>query len=481
MSTVFDKSQFWQRYGLRLLPFADAATEELPLSRIMRLALFQISAGMTFVLLNGTLNRVMIVELGVTAALVSLMIALPLVFAPLRALIGFRSDNYMSYLGWRRVPFLFIGAMLQFGGLAILPFALILLSGDTHWPAWFAQAATAFAFLLVGAGMHTTQTAGLALATDIAPKHSRARVVALLYVMLLLGMVLSSMVFAKLLAPFSQITLIQTVQGAAVLTLLFNLAACYRQEPRNTSITRHDRERPQFSTSWGNYLSDPLTRRFLWALGLGTAAFSMQDILLEPYGGHVLGLNVGATTLLTAILVAGTLVGVGIAAKSMSASGDPCRIGAYGATFGVFAFAVVIFAAPMQSPALFRVGTFAIGLGAGLFSVGMLATEMSRQQSRGTAGMALGAWGAVQATAAGLAIAIGGSLRDFLSYLAAQNAFGAPLNAINTGYLGVYLLEIVLLFITLIVLGPLVGQLVRQSDYTTQSKQTGFGLMSFPG
>jgi hypothetical protein len=38
---------------------------ELPLSRLLRLSLFQVSVGMVAVLLVGTLNRVMIVELGV--------------------------------------------------------------------------------------------------------------------------------------------------------------------------------------------------------------------------------------------------------------------------------------------------------------------------------------------------------------------------------------------------------------------------------
>jgi BCD family chlorophyll transporter-like MFS transporter len=40
---------------------------------------------MATALLVGTLNRVMIVELGVPAWLVALMVALPLVFAPFRA------------------------------------------------------------------------------------------------------------------------------------------------------------------------------------------------------------------------------------------------------------------------------------------------------------------------------------------------------------------------------------------------------------
>ncbi len=94
----------WQRLGPRFLPFADAATAELPLGRLLRLSLFQVSVGMAMVLLTGTLNRVMIVELHVPAWLVGLMVSLPLVFAPFRALIGFKSDTHRSVLGWRRVP-----------------------------------------------------------------------------------------------------------------------------------------------------------------------------------------------------------------------------------------------------------------------------------------------------------------------------------------------------------------------------------------
>ena len=80
---------FWNRLGTRFLPFADAATAELPLGRLLRLSLFQVSVGMAAVLLTGTLNRVMIVELGMASWAVAAMVSLPLLFAPLRALIGF--------------------------------------------------------------------------------------------------------------------------------------------------------------------------------------------------------------------------------------------------------------------------------------------------------------------------------------------------------------------------------------------------------
>jgi BCD family chlorophyll transporter-like MFS transporter len=134
---------------------------------------------MAAVLLNGTLNRVMIVELGVPTWIVALMIAIPLLVAPFRALIGHRSDTHKSVLGWRRVPYIWFGTMMQFCGLAIMPFALILLSRADVFT--LGLVASCGAFLLVGMGMHVTQTAGLALATDIAPKDKRPRVVALLY------------------------------------------------------------------------------------------------------------------------------------------------------------------------------------------------------------------------------------------------------------------------------------------------------------
>jgi MFS transporter, BCD family, chlorophyll transporter len=448
-------ARVWTQVGVRFLPFADAATAELPLGRLLRLALFQVSVGMAVVLLTGTLNRVMIVELGVPAWLVALMIALPLAAAPFRVLIGFRSDTHRSALGWRRVPYIWFGSLLQFGGLAIMPFSLLILSGDTTGPTWVGHASAALAFLLVGAGLHTTQTAGLALATDLAPEDSRPRVVALLYVMLLIGMAGSAAVFGLLLLDFTQLKLIQVVQGAAVVTLVLNAIALWKQEARRPELTRQDLPRPAFGPAWQTYIANDRAVRFLVAVGLGTAGFNMQDILLEPYGGEVLGLSVSATTLLTAILVVGTLLAFAASARLLSRGTDPYRMAAVGTLVGIGGFSAVIFAAPLDSALLFRCGTFLIGAGAGFFAVGTLTAAMSRQNG-GQSGIALGAWGAVQASAAGGAIFLGGALRDFINMLAARGSFGAGFTAPEAGYSFVYHLEIALLFATLIAIGPLV-------------------------
>ncbi len=467
----------WTRVGPRFLPFADAATPELPLGRLLRLSLFQVSVGMAAALLNGTLNRVMIVELGVAAWLVALMVSLPLLFAPFRALIGFRSDTYRSVLGWRRVPFIWMGTLLQFGGLAIMPFALLVLTGKGHAPAEVGHAGAALAFLLVGAGLHTTQTAGLALATDLAPAASRPRVVALLYVMLLLGMALSSLVFGVLLADFSNVRLIQVIQGAAMVTMGLNLLALWKQEPRRTSrVATPDEPRANFREAWRKFTRAGKPVRLLVAVGLGTAGFSMQDILLEPYGGQILHLGVGATSLLTALLAAGSLGGFTIAAHKLGEGTDAHRLAAMGALVGIFAFAGVVFADPLESAFLFRIGTVLIGFGGGLFAVGTLTAAMALRHD-GHNGLALGAWGAVQASAAGLSIFLGGALRDGISSLAAHGMLGPALTGPSVGYSVVYHIEIALLFATLVAIGPL----VRPNHETRPQSSSRFGLAEFPG
>lgn len=446
----------WGGSGSALLPFA-VATPELPLGRLMRLSLFQVSVGMALVLVIGTLNRVMIVELGVAPWLVALMISLPLVLAPVRAFVGHRSDTHRSVLGWRRLPYLWMGTLLQFGGFAIMPFALIVLSGDApNAPAFVGPLASALAFLLVGAGLHTIQTVGLALATDLAPPAARARVVTLLCVMLLVGMLASAVVFGRLLVPFSELRLIQVIQGASVLTLALNFTAVWKQEVRDP--VRHGLAQPRasFRVALRSLGEGARARRRLLSVGLGTMAFSMQDVLLEPYGGQVLHLPVGVTTTLTAMLAGGGLAGFAVSAWLLARGCDRYRLAALGVTAGLAAFAALIFAAPLGSTLLFGAGTLLIGLGSALFVVGTLSAAME-QAEEGQGGLALGTWGAVQAFAAGLAILLGGVTHDVVASVSRSGALGAALSVPSTGYGAVYAIEIVLLFVTLVAIGPLAG------------------------
>ncbi|MGB5863797.1 MAG: PucC family protein [Sulfitobacter sp.] len=463
---------------LKNLPFADAISEELPLKQLLRLSLFQVSVGMAAVMLLGTLNRVMIVELGVMAWIVAVMIAIPVLVAPFRALLGFRSDTYRSAIGWKRIPYLWFGSLWQFGGFAIMPFGLLLLNGEQAvGPAWAGEVGAALAFLLTGLGMHMTQTAGLALAADRATDETRPQVVALLYVMLLVGMAVAAIIIGTLLRDFSQIRLIQVVQGTAVVTIVLNVIALWKQERMNP-MTKAEREaaKPTFSDAWRDLTTNNSAKRLLVTVFLGTLAFNMQDVLLEPYGGEVLGLSVSSTTLLTAMWAFGALIGFGFAARWLQTGMDTHMMAARGLLVGILAFCAVIFAAPLDSGTLFFAGAFGIGLGSGLFAISTLTAAMTLETgSLAGKGLALGAWGAAQATAAGLSIFIGGALRDVVDSAAMAGSFGPGMQNATTGYSVVYHIEIGLLFATLIAVGPLVR------TRRMAPKQAGrVGLADFP-
>jgi BCD family chlorophyll transporter-like MFS transporter len=358
-----------------------------------------------------------------------------------------------------------MGTLMQFGGFAIMPFALLVLAGagqSSQAPVWVGQLAAALAFLLVGAGMHTTQTVGLALATDLAPAHTQPKVVGLMYVMQLVGMMGSAVIFGDLLSDYSPGRLIRVIQAAAILTLVLNVVALWKQEARSRSRKPGQASvgEPSFGDAWRHFCSGPNTVRRLVGVGLGTMAFTMQDVLLEPYGGEILNLSVSHTTYLTATLALGGLIGFGTASRVLSRGADPYRMACWGAWLGLPAFLCVIAAAPMGSIAVFIAGVFLIGLGGGLFAHGTLTATMQMATPEQT-GLALGAWGAVQATAAGVAMAAGGLLRQVLD---------GPLSTAGA-YASVYGLEALMLVLTLLAMAPLIRSRAPATDLPLPDNQ----------
>lgn len=120
-----------------------------------------------------------------------------------------------------------------------------------------------------------------------------------------------------------------------------------------------------------------------------------------------------------------------------------------------------------------------IGFGTGLFSVGTMIAAMGLAQNANS-GMALGAWGAVQASCAGLGVALGGLLRDTLTYTALHDGLGHALAGHATGYGTVYLIEIALLLAALVVIGPVTGMQRNFGQNIGRENKESFGLSEFP-
>jgi len=119
--------------------------------------------------------------------------------------------------------------------------------------------------------------------------------------------------------------------------------------------------------------------------------------------------------MLSASLIFGGLVGFSCASVWLGRRADPFCMANHRAWIGAPGFAIVILSAPSGAPALFAINVLPIGLGERLISHDTL-TVTTSLSPRQQVGLALGALGAVQATSAGIAIALGrGMLRDVLS------------------------------------------------------------------
>jgi BCD family chlorophyll transporter-like MFS transporter len=257
--------------------------------------------------------------------------------------------------------------------------------------------------------------------------------------------------------------------------MFLNIVALWKQEARNRAATTSRDDVPTFTQIWTAFTAQANAKRLLLAIGLGAMAFAMQDALLEPYGGEILSLSVGSTTSLTGTWAIGALLAFAFSGRRLSKGSDPLRLAGLGAVTGIAAFLTTLFAAPLQSVALLYVGATVIGFGTGLFSVGTMIAAMGLAQ-KDSAGLALGAWGAVQASCAGLGVALGGLIRDGMAYIALQDGMGATLADRATGYGTVYVLEVLLLLITLVVLGPVIGLHLEEHSKMNEN----FGLSEFP-
>ncbi len=478
-------SKVLQRLGPGVLPFADAASDDLPFSRLLRLGLFQVSVGLILALLAGTLNRVMIVEMAIAAVLVAAFIAAPMVSAPIRAVFGHKSDHHRSAFGWRRVPYLWFGTFLTTMGLALIPVPLILLNGVSEYGPWarlFGLCTAGLAFVVVGIGAHAVQTAGLALATDQAPEEKRPRVVSFLYVNFLVGMLIGGLGYSLMLRSYSNLALIRVVSSTAVLTLILNVIALWRQEsadPERAARLKNTAA-PPFREAWAKLTAHRDVRRFLWAIGIGAAGFAMQDVLLEPYGGQLMGMGVSGTSLLTALSAVGALLAFGLAARWLPRGTPTLALAAAGSLVGAAAFGLILFAPVLGSVLLLYFGAFLLGFGGGFFTVGSLTAAMRLQRISGS-GLAVGAWGAVYSLAGGLALGAGGAIRDLVIRVWPESMMMSGLSPEAAGYMLVYHLEVLALFVAVALLGPIALRWDGGSTSRSTDTPEPLGLAELPG
>jgi len=356
----------------------------------LRLAGFPLGLGLTSVLVSGTLNRVMIVELDIPAVIVGALFALPLLVSPLRVWLGYRSDAYPLF-GLRREPFIVLGSLAA--GLGVIGAALAVLEVQSL-NAWLIGGATA-AFAAYGVGKNLSSNTFEALLADKFHGEQRPRAVTFFKVAMFVGIMLGAVLLGRLLEPFSHQRLLWIVLGVAALSFLLTVFGVLRQEPRQAALRLESarvRESPFSETFKSLVWEDPQVRRFFLFVMLTVIGTLGQDVLLEPYAALVLGMSVGETTMLTAIWGAGTLLSMGAAGLWLIKRFGYERVVRAGLLLGVGVFAGIILAGLFHLPNLFLGLVFLLGVTTGLSASGLL-TAVIEFTTSARAGLLMGVWG----------------------------------------------------------------------------------------
>ena len=376
---------------------------------IGRLGLVQASIGAMVMLATSLLNRVMVVEYALAAAVPAGLVAWHYAVQLSRPLWGHGSDR-----GRRRTPWILGGmAALALGALMAVN-ATILMGSSALAGAILAVAG----FTLIGIGVGASGTSMLALlASGVAPER-RAAAAAVTWIMMVAGIVISAGTAGALLDPFSPQRLALVASGVAIAALSVTALAMWRLEPAQPfGFDRPARgDVPGFPEALREIMEEKAARRFTVFIFVSMLAYSMQDLILEPFAGLVFGMTPGQSTQLAGMQHGGVLVGMILAGVGGSAFAGRLPVdlrfwivaGCSGSALALGGLAVGAIHGPGWPLAA---NVFVLGLCNGLFAVAAIGAMMGLAGAgRSTReGVRMGVWGAAQAIAFGLG-GLGGAL-----------------------------------------------------------------------
>ena len=379
---------------------------------IVRLGLVQSAIGAIVMLSTSLLNRVMVVEYALPAALPAGLVAWHYAVQLSRPVWGHGSDR-----GRRRTPWIVFGmAMLALGSMLAVQ-ALGLFATRSAW----GFVLSIGAFSMIGAGVGAAGTSLLALlATRVAPER-RAAAASITWIMMVAGIVVTAGIAGALIDPFSLHRLTMVAAGVAGGAFVVAALAVWGVEGRLVvapTIIEDAPAGPGFGDALREMLADDEARRFTIFVFLSMLAYSMQDLILEPFAGLLFGFTPGQSTQLSGVQHGGVLAGMilvgvgGSAFGGRSAAGMRRWIvgGCIGSSMALAGLALAARAGPSWPLAA---NIAALGFANGVFAVAAIGAMMGLAGAGGTEGaggregIRMGVWGAAQAIAFGLGGLIG--------------------------------------------------------------------------
>jgi BCD family chlorophyll transporter-like MFS transporter len=368
---------------------------------IVRLGLVQTALGAIVVLTTSTLNRLMVVELALPATIPGALVALHYAVQISRPRMGYGSDGSR-----RRTPWII-------GGMIVLALGGVLASVATALMAVRFEVGLALAvvaFLAIGAGVSAAGTTLLVLLAKLTAPTRRPAAAAIVWLMMIAGFAVTAILTGRMLDPFSFSRLVAVTAVVGLLAVALTVLALHGIEAGATPEAAEPSQAKQpFREALGQVWADQRARTLTIFIFVSMLAYSMQDLILEPFAGFLFGFSPGQSTALSGAHHAGVFTGMVLVAVIATAIGGP-RLGSLrfwtvgGCLGSAVALMGVIAAAFVGPTAPIRSLVVALGVANGAFAIAAIGTMMSMagEGGSGREGTRMGLWGAAQGIAFGL-------------------------------------------------------------------------------
>lgn len=403
----------------------------------IQISFIHVAVAMTLVPINSTLNRVMIKELALSATLVAVLAVLPYLFAPIQVAIGSYADRH-PILGYRRSPYILLGLLLNVAGLAIAPFVVFVMPENF----WLGLFLSMLVFGAWGMGYNFAAVSYLSLASEISGEKGRSKTIAVMFFLMIIGIILTSTGLSRLLETYSPEILQRSFLIVAMIALVLGLVGLIKLEPRQVQPSRDvaNEERTPWAHIIREVIGSSQARRFFLYLTVLLAAILGQDILLEPFGAEAFGLPVSVTTRITAIWGTAFLISLMIA-SFIDRWIPKKRIAQISAYIALTGFILIAGSGLITNLNVFYLGVIILGFGTGSSTTSNLSLMLDMTTEK--VGLFIGAWGVANALSRFIGTLMSGLVRDVASFI---------LNNPVYGYLVVFILEAGMLVISLVLL-----------------------------
>lgn len=368
---------------------------------VIRLGAVQASIGAIVMLATSLLNRVMVVEYSVAAAIPAALVAWHYAVQLTRPIWGHHSDHSA-----RRTPWII-------GGMSILALGALLAVDATIMmadPGFLSFMLAITGFTMIGFGVGIAGTALLALLASRVSMERKPASAAITWIMMIAGIVIAAAIAGANLDPFSEQRLAIVASLVALAAFVLAVVALHGLEENSDVVERpnSDQQAQSFLTVLREIWQEKEARRFTYFVFISMLAYSMQDLIMEPFAGFIFEMTPGESTTLSSVQHGGILLGMLVAGLGGSLFaryyGQNLKIWII---LGCLGSAVMLAGLSMAATTgiawPLRANVFGLGVANGMFAVGAV-SAMLGLASKGVAsgeGARMGVWGASQAIAFG--------------------------------------------------------------------------------